>query len=169
MSLGRFRAQIPSRHPDRFDDLVIPGATAEVPRQRLADVLVGRVRLAGEQVAGGEEDARDAVAALRRPEIREGFLQGVELPSAGQALYRLDVMAGYLDGQHQTGKHRLAIDQHGACSALTQLTAVLGASQAQLLAQDLEQCVMRRSRNHVLFAIDAKAYERTTSHVAVAV
>src|SRR5204863_3877097 len=48
------------------------------------------------------------------------------------------------EAEDQAGEHGCAVDEHGAGAALTQLAAVLGAREAQVLPQHLEQGLVRR-------------------------
>ena len=69
---------------DRFDDLQVAGAAAQVARQRLADPLARRMRLAIEQRLRGDQDARRAVAALRGAEVGEALLQRMQPAVRGE-------------------------------------------------------------------------------------
>ncbi len=59
---------------DRGDDRRVPGAAAEVPGEHVHDLLAGRCS-AGEQIVGGDQDARRAEAALQRMVVLEGGLE----------------------------------------------------------------------------------------------
>src|SRR5579875_3723749 len=59
----------------RSDDVLVPGAPAEVPLESLADLLLGRMRVVAEQVGGSHDHAGRAVAALQRVLLVEGALQ----------------------------------------------------------------------------------------------
>ena len=56
----------------------------------------------------------------------------------------LDAAALALEAEHEAREHRLAVHEHRAGAALAELAAVLGARQAQVLAQHLEQRLVRR-------------------------
>jgi hypothetical protein len=51
------------------------------------------------------------------------------------------------DPEGQAGKHRTAIQQHGATSALPQLTAMFGAGERQVFAKDFQKRFMRGKRH----------------------
>src|SRR5689334_1626299 len=118
---------------DRLDDLLVPGAAAQVARDRFLDTLARRLRLVREQRLGGEQDPGRAIAALCGAEIGEGGLQRMQLRPARQALHRLDRAPGAFERQHETRELRLAVDQHGAGAALAELAAVLGPGERQVL------------------------------------
>ena len=73
------------RRRDRLDDLAVAGAPAEDAAQRVMDLGLAGLGVAGEQVVGGHEHPRRADAALGGPGLQEGSLEGaqrVELTSA---------------------------------------------------------------------------------------
>ena len=55
--------------------------------------------------------------------------------------------------EHQAREHGLAVHEHGAGAALAQLAAVLRAREAHVLAQHLEQRLVRRERHLLLLAV----------------
>src|SRR5574342_168156 len=62
---------------DRFDDLLITGAPAQVAGQPRPDVARGRRRVGREHGVRGEQHAWTAVAALGRPELGKRDLERV--------------------------------------------------------------------------------------------
>ena len=79
-------------------------------------------------------------------------------PSAfGHPFDRVDVTVGVADGKRETRQNWRSIDEHGARPALAKLTAVLGPGEAHLLAQDLQQRLLRRESDLGALAVD---YER---------
>src|SRR6185369_8155530 len=64
---------------DRPDDRRVAGAAAELPRDRVADLLLRRVRLAVEQCPGGHHHAGRTEAALQPVALHESTLDSVEL------------------------------------------------------------------------------------------
>ena len=85
----------------------------------------------------------------------------------GHALDGLDAAALALEAEHEAREHRLAVDEHGAGAALAELAAVLGAGQPEVLAQDLEQRLVRRERDLDRLAVHAEpevdAFERSAA------
>ena len=132
--------QRPGRR-DRLDDVVVAGAAAEIAlepvrgsrssvepsgcaspgRSRSSPCPACRSRIAA-RGARGTPPASDA--ACRPPR---------------QALDRGDLRAVGLHRQHGAGLDRLAVDMHDAGAALAGVAADMGAGQAQLLAQELDQ------------------------------
>src|SRR5689334_14852072 len=66
------------RQADRVHDLLVARAAAQVARQRLADVRVGRVRVALQHLVGGDQQTGGAEAALDGAGVDERLLDGRE-------------------------------------------------------------------------------------------
>src|ERR1044072_7108667 len=88
---------------DRFGDLLVSGAAAQVAGGRLADLVAAGIGIAVEQRLGGHDHARRAVAALRAAEVGERRLQWVEVRSARESLDRLDPAPLAVEGERQAG------------------------------------------------------------------
>src|SRR5262245_14092765 len=83
----RPRARSQRRQLDGVENLRVSRAATEIAGQRLADLLASGGGRVGEEGLGREQDAGRAVAALGRPQLREGLLKRMELPSLGHALH----------------------------------------------------------------------------------
>src|SRR6267378_8262543 len=59
----------------RLDDLLVAGAAAQVPADRIADLLFGRARVRIQQALGRDQHARGALAALQAVRLAEAVLQ----------------------------------------------------------------------------------------------
>src|SRR5262249_44173923 len=104
-----------------------------------------------------DENTRRAIAALRGAELREGLLQRMEPTAFGHALDGRDLGALELGGQRETRQDRRAVDEHRARPAFTELAAVLGADEVEVLAEDFEQRLVDRHQQVVRFAVDREA------------
>ena len=91
----------------------------------------------------------------------------MELGSIGHALDGLDAPAGTRPCQHETGEHRLSVEQHGACAALAQLTTVLGAGQAKVFPQYLQQRFVGRERRFDGVPVDDELDVNRTRRVSL--
>src|SRR5688572_19875547 len=149
---------------DRLEDLLVAGAAAEISGDRLLDALARWIRLVLEERLGGHQDTRGAVAALGGAEVGEGALQRMERRPVRQALDGFDRLALALEGQHQAGKPRLAVDQHRARAALAELAAVLGAGQIEVLAQDFQQGLVGCKRHLDRLTVDRQALQNAAPH-----
>src|SRR5258706_2569180 len=142
---------------DGLEDLLVAGAAAQVAGHCFLDSLAGGIRLFRGQRLGGEQDAGGAVAALGGAEVGESGLQRMELCAAGHPLHSLHRAPLALDRQHQAGELRLAVDEDCAGTALAELAAVLGAGEAEVLAQQLEQRLVRREGNLLRLAVERES------------
>ena len=64
----------------------VRAAAAEMDRERLADLVVGRIGILVEQRRGADDHPRDAVAALRGFLVDERLLDRMELVGRRRAL-----------------------------------------------------------------------------------
>src|SRR6185503_1893173 len=94
-----------------------------------------------EQGGGGEQEPRGAVAALRRPQRREGLLERMQV-RPGHALDGGDLTVTALHGQGEAGEDGASVHEHRAGAAFPELTSVFGAHETEVLAQDLEERVV---------------------------
>jgi hypothetical protein len=74
------------RPQHRPDDVLVPGAAADLSGYRLADLVGGRIGVVIEQPARGHQHAGGAEPALQPVAGGERLLHRVERAAAGQAL-----------------------------------------------------------------------------------
>ena len=121
------------------DDVVVPGAAAEVALEALANRrLVGR-RTALDQADRGEHHARRAVAALERVMVVERLLDRMELAVRREPLDRGDLHAVGLDAEHRAGLHRLAVHEHRARAARRRVAADVRPGEPEALAEHVRR------------------------------
>ena len=75
-----------------------------------------------------------------------------------EAFHRQDLFSTALERQHETGKHGLAVQKNGAGAAFSEFTAMLRACMAEILAQDLQQSLVRCKGGVCLFAVQHESY-----------
>src|ERR1041385_5822966 len=138
---GRLRHLHPSRGIEhRLDDVLIAGAAADVAFQLLADRrLVQITAMPVHYVDGGHDHARRAVAALQAMIVAEGRLHRMQLLAFGDAFDGGDIGAVGLPDQHGAGFHRAAVDMHHTGAALAGVAADMGAGQAEMVAQQMDE------------------------------
>ena len=88
--------------------------------------------------------------------FHEGALQGMGLLTIGEALDGADLGAIALDGEHQAGAHRGAVDDHGAGAANAVLASEVGSGLAAFLADDVGQRAARLHADGVSLAVDGQ-------------
>jgi hypothetical protein len=95
--------------------------------------------LVGEHRNGRAELSGSAISTLERVAVDESRLQGMETGVIGQALDGGHMVAVVGDGEGEAAVDTTATDEHGAGAALAVVAALLGAGQAELLAEQVEQ------------------------------
>ena len=146
----------------RLQDAGIGAAAAEMAGERRGDRLArgqrGAVGLPPLVMEGGrgDDETRRAKAALQRIAGDEGFLHGMQR-----------LAADALDGDHrpaarrargkETARHRLAVEQHGAGAAHASAADELGAGEADLLAQHVDQQGIGVARQRARRAVECEA------------
>jgi hypothetical protein len=121
------------------DDILITGTAAQIAFQTVANLGLGRIGVALQQIVRAHNHARRAKAALQAVLFPKRSLQRMQIAVLGQAFDRGDLAAVRLHGEHGARFHRLSIHQHGARAALARVTAEGGSRQAERLAQKVRQ------------------------------
>lgn len=114
-------------------------AAAQIERQLSPYLFFAGRRIAIKQSPRGDHHAIDAVAALSGLVIDKRLLDWVRVIKTAQPFKRNYLAARHSLDRYQTGARRHAVNKHGARPALTQATAILGAIQFQVIAQDVKQ------------------------------
>src|ERR1700752_4985565 len=120
-------------HVDRFADL-LEGATATDIGDRVVDVLVGRLRLLGEQRRDRHDHSALTVAALRHIVSDPGLLHLGKHAALREALDGGDLLAGRVADLHRAGADRLPVDGNGARAARRDAATIFCPGQADLFA-----------------------------------
>src|SRR5262249_22810767 len=108
---------------DRAQDAHVSATAALEIRQRIADLRVARVRVLVEQRDRSQYPAVEAIAALRHLLFDERGLYLVRLVRAADSGERDDLARADGIDRRDAGAHRLAVDQHGARTALREPAA----------------------------------------------
>ena len=124
------------------------------PEIAIADLLVGRVRVAVQQRAGGEHHARRAEPALQPVLLVEALLHRVEHAVALEALDGRDLVVRGRRGEDRARLRRLAVHQHDARAAVRRVAAPVGAGEAEVVAQEVDEQQPRLDVAGVLLAVD---------------
>src|SRR5581483_9888296 len=141
---------------DRLQDPPVAGAAAQVAGQGVLELLLVRRQLAVlEQRADGEQHPGRAEAALERGMAGEGVLEPRELRSLGEALDRRHLAAGGVDREVAARADRQAVDQHRARAADLDVAGALRPGQAERVAEEVEQQLLRLDLADDALAVDA--------------
>ncbi len=131
---------------DGGDDVLVARAAAVVALDRVADLVVGRIGVVGQQVGGRHDHARGAEAALEAVLLPEGGLERMQVVTGRHPFDRPDLASVRLDGQHRARLDGHAVHVDGAGTALAGVAADVGAGQVEVFAEGLDQ---ETSRLHV--------------------
>jgi hypothetical protein len=129
--------------------VLIAGAAAEVPRDPVPDLTLGRLWVVVQQVDRGHDHARRAEAALQAVLLPEALLHRVELVVLGEALDRGHLRPIRLDSEDGARLCAASVDEHRARAALTRVAAHVRARQMELLAKEVDE---QHPRLHVRLA-----------------
>src|SRR4029077_3769056 len=127
----------------RADDLVIARAAAKIAGEPIACLFLGRVQVLVEQRLCRDDESRRAEAALQGRVLEEFLLYRVQLVALGDALHRCDLAAFGFGPEHQARADDLAVEDDGARAAIARAAAFLAAGQVELVAQHVEQGLLR--------------------------
>src|SRR5262245_13080508 len=106
-----------------LDDVLVPGAAAQVARDPVADLLLARVGVLLQQPVGARDHPWRAVAALQAVLLVECLLQRVQHAALLEAFDRQHVGAVALHCQHRARLDRHAVDVNRAGAAVRGLAA----------------------------------------------
>ena len=125
---------------DRFDDVPVARAAADVALQRDLDLVLGRPGILLEQRGGAHQHPGRAVPALETVVVAERLLQRSQLPvAAREALDGRDRRAVGLDGQHAAALDRIAPELHRARAAAARIAADVSAGQVEVVAEEVDE------------------------------
>src|SRR2546421_9953812 len=104
---------------DGLENLKIACAPAQISGNRFADLIAAGVRIQVQQSLRRDQNCRRAIAALRRAEIGKSILQGMQVSIFSKAFDGEYLPSATFEGQHQAGKHWLAVEKNGAGAAFS--------------------------------------------------
>ena len=107
-----------------------------------------------------------AIAALRGLLVHEGTLQRPGMLNRAEPLECRDLLASEHLDRDDAGKHRLAIDDHGAGAALAEPAAVLGSVELEIFPQYIQQRRLRVGVDRTNPAIDLEIHQRQFPRLA---
>ena len=111
----------------------------------------------GQQRRGAHQETGGAETALHRPVVDEGPLQRREFPADRETFDRADVAAFGGDGESETGKDGLTIEDHRTGPTCAEVAAPLGAGEEGLLPQGFEKRGVGRRHHFVGVAVYLQA------------
>src|SRR5262249_43627629 len=146
------------RPADRADNGRVAGAAADLARDRLADLIGTRVRVAIEQRPGCQHHPGRAEPALQAVLLHEALLHGVEHTVDLKTLDRPDPVAGGGGGEERAGLDGLAVHQNDAGATVRGVAPPVGSREADRVPQEVHEQEPRLDLVCVLLAVDGDRY-----------
>src|SRR5712692_5848215 len=149
------------------DDVLVTSAAAQIPGERLADLALVRIGMVAQERDQRHEDARRAEAALQPVSLAECGLERMQRIAPPRAVRQTldcrDVVSIRLDGEHQAGAYRLAVQQHRTGAAHAVLAPDVRAGESALVAHAVDRADQRRHQGPQRYALAGSAARRQNS------
>ena len=142
------------RQLDRVKNLLIAGAAADIAAKPLLDFLTINEWVRAQRGGRRHHHPGNAITALAGPRLMESLLQDAEFAGLCQCLDGLDRRVLGLGHGQQTGLHQHAVEEHRARAAFAGAAALLVACQIEIVADEVEQALMRPGHTRNFAAID---------------
>ncbi len=149
-----------SSKTDGVEDADVAAAAAEVSIEGIGDLSVRGLGGGFEQDDRAKNHTGDTVTALHGFGIEEGLLDTVKATVAGEAFDGGDLFAFGKTGWSEAGGDGLAVKENSAGAALAFATAVLGAGEVEVFAENLEEGPIWSRIERVGLAVDACRHDR---------
>src|SRR5262249_29818957 len=127
----------------RADDARVAAAAAEIARQRLAHLRLGRAWVLLQEGARGDDHAGRAVAALRGLLGDEGGLDRIGALGRAQAFDRRDGPRLHGARGRDARPGSAPVDQDGAGAALREAAAEVGPGEPEVVSEHIEERRLR--------------------------
>src|SRR6478609_5434105 len=153
---GAVMSHLSRRVHHGLDNARVSTTAAQVAGKRAAYIVFARPRIPVEKGLGRHDHAVDAVAALRCLRIDERLLNPVRPPGGPEPFERRHRLATDGGQWGDARAHGLTVDDHGARPALAETAAEARASEAEVVAQDVEQRRVRFGFHRPVMAVDSE-------------
>src|SRR5256712_11407855 len=135
-----------TRGRDGVDNARIPGAAADVPRDRGPNSVFRRCVFHLKELERREHDPGSAEPTLEAVVCFERFLNRMEPTVLGEALDRRDLPAVGLDREHRARFDGMAVQEDGARAAMARITANVGSREPELVPNEIHEQYARLHR-----------------------
>src|SRR5439155_3804903 len=136
---------------------------AEVARERLADLGLGRLGVIPQERVTRDDESRRTEPALHRSGVDEGTLHRMEPLVLPQVLDRPDAMSFGRGGQDEATAQQLIVEENRARTAFALLARVLAAGQPEVLPQRRQQGAAFPDVGLALEAVDRQVDPHATT------
>src|SRR5262249_42850992 len=137
--LASGRGQLGGRVLDCLDDVDVARATAQVPGDRVPDLVLARPGVVLEVRVARHQHARGAVTALEPVLLHKPFLDRVEPAVLLEPLHRQDGPAVSLDPEDGARLHRPPVQEDGAGAAMRRVASDMRPGEAEHLPDQVNQ------------------------------
>jgi hypothetical protein len=144
----------PACEQNGFHDLLIACAPAQVSGNGFPYFSLVRSWIALQKALGGEDHPWSTVPALDGSFVHKSCLKRMESLWGLNPFDGRDLFPIRLNGEHEAGVDRLAVNEHGAGAAISNETAGLGAGEPELFADHLKKRLIRLDRELERFVIN---------------
>src|SRR5215208_3087415 len=134
---------------DGLHDVLVAGATAQVPFQAFSYLLLRRIGILLQQADGGHDHARRAVAALQAVRLVEGLLHRMPHAVLRNAPDGGDLVPVSLHRQYRARLDRLPVDVDRAGPATGRVASRMHAPYPEVLSEMVKQEQPRLYLSHV--------------------
>ena len=145
---------------DGSEDADVATAATEIAVEGIGDLGVGGLGCGFEQDDRSEDHAGYTVTALHGFGIKEGLLDAVKAAVAGEAFDGGDLLAFGETGGSKAGSNGLAVEEDSAGATLAFATAVLGAGEVEVFAEDFKEGPVWSRIEGMGLAVDACRHDR---------
>lgn len=139
---------------DRVDDPGMRSAAAHIALQRLDNFVGTGIRIGRKKTHAAQDHSGRAVSALERARIEKCLLHRMEMAVLLEAFNRGDGFCHRGADRNLARPARRSAKQDGACAALSFAAAILGARQAQFVAENGEERRFRIALDRITLAVD---------------
>ena len=143
-----------TRQLDGIEDLLITRAAADIAAEALLDFLAVSERIGAQRGGRRHYHAGNAVAALARARLVKRPLQHAQFAGFRERFYRLDGCALRFGKRHQARFHQDAIHEDRTGAAFAGTATFLVAREVEVVADEVEQPLVRLGTARDLPAID---------------
>ena len=141
-----------------LDDLIVAGASAEVARHPLLDLVFTRRGVVVEKRLRGEYLARRADTALEAAVFDEALLERLQTLVLGDALDGRDFGPGCLQGHRDAGSDHPPVDQDRARTANAYAARLLRTREPDVVTQHVHQRAPGGDFEAVILSIDGEIH-----------
>src|SRR6266571_6239250 len=142
-----------TRGRNGVDNVLVPSAAADVPRDRGPNSVFRRRVFHSEELQSREHDPGSAEPTLEAVVCLERLLYGMEPTVLGEPLDCRDLAAVGLHRKHCARFDGMAVHEDGTCPAMARITADVGSRQPEFVSNEVDEQHPRLDRTRELPAV----------------